>query len=88
MEKMKKMKTIYCFVGRSNAGKDTLARMMAEEFNIPVICSYTDRPMRITEKQDVQHHFLSQKAMNRLLSTEDCGQVWEWISLLYHIKAI
>lgn len=70
-EKMEKMKTIYCFVGRSNAGKDTLARMMAEEFSIPVICSYTDRPMRITEKQDVQHHFLSQKAMNRLLSTEE-----------------
>lgn len=65
------MKTIYCFVGRSNAGKDTLAKMMAEEFNIPIICSYTDRPMRVTEKQDVQHHFLSQKAMNRLLSTEN-----------------
>lgn len=65
-----KKKTIFCFVGRTNAGKDTLAHMFSEEFHIPIICSYTDRPMRPTETQGLQHIFLTEKEMDEMLEKE------------------
>lgn len=32
--------------GPSGAGKDTIARIMSEMTDWPIICSYTTRPMR------------------------------------------
>lgn len=44
--------------GPSGAGKDTIARIMSEMTDWPVICSYTTRPKREGEIDGVEHHFV------------------------------
>lgn len=44
--------------GPSGAGKDTVARMMSEMTDWPVLCSYTTRPMREGEVSGREHYFV------------------------------
>lgn len=44
--------------GPSGAGKDTVARMMSEMTDWPVLCSYTTRPMREGEVNGREHYFV------------------------------
>lgn len=44
--------------GPSGAGKDTVARMMSEMTDWPVLCSYTTRPMREGEVDGREHFFV------------------------------
>lgn len=44
--------------GPSGAGKDTIARIMSEMTDWPIICSYTTRPMREGEQDGREHHFV------------------------------
>lgn len=44
--------------GPSGAGKDTIARIMSEMTDWPIICSYTTRPMRKGEQEGREHHFV------------------------------
>ena len=44
--------------GPSGAGKDTVARMMSEMTDWPVLCSYTTRPMREGEVDGREHYFV------------------------------
>ncbi len=46
--------------GPSGAGKDTVARMLSDMTDWPVICSYTTRPMREGEQEDGEHHFVKE----------------------------
>lgn len=46
--------------GPSGAGKDTVARMLSEMTDWPVICSYTTRPMREGEQEGREHHFVKE----------------------------
>ena len=44
--------------GPSGAGKDTVARMMSEMTDWPVLCSYTTRHMREGEVNGREHYFV------------------------------
>lgn len=44
--------------GPSGAGKDTVAKMMSEMTDWPVICSYTTRPRRFGEVAGEDHYFV------------------------------
>lgn len=46
--------------GPSGAGKDTVARMLSDMTDWPVICSYTTRPMREGEQEGREHHFVKE----------------------------
>lgn len=46
--------------GPSGAGKDTVARMLSEKTGIPVLCSYTTRPMREGEENGREHFFVKE----------------------------
>ena len=46
--------------GLSGAGKDTVARIMSEMTDWPIICSYTTRPMREGEQEGREHHFVKE----------------------------
>lgn len=46
--------------GPSGAGKDTVARMMSDMTDWPVLCSYTTRPMREGEVDGREHHFVKE----------------------------
>lgn len=46
--------------GPSGTGKDTIARIMSEMTDWPIICSYTTRPMRKGEQEGREHHFVKE----------------------------
>ena len=52
------MKRLITITGPSGAGKDTVARMMSEMTDWPVLCSYTTRPMRDGEDDGREHYFV------------------------------
>ena len=52
------MKRLITITGPSGAGKDTVARMMSEMTDWPVLCSYTTRPMREGEEDGREHSFV------------------------------
>ena len=54
------MKRLITITGPSGAGKDTVARMMSEMTDWPVLCSYTTRPMREGEVDGREHYFVEQ----------------------------
>lgn len=59
------MKKLIVILGAQATGKDTVAKYIEGKFNIPIAISYTDRPMRSSESQDIEYHFISQKEMDK-----------------------
>jgi guanylate kinase len=53
------VKKIYCVVGRTGSGKDTLVSAVAKIHNMNVLRSYTTRPRRFMEGDN--HIFISEK---------------------------
>lgn len=47
-------------IGPSGAGKDTAARILSEIMDIPVLVSYTTRPMREGEANGREHYFVNE----------------------------
>lgn len=68
------MKNLILVIGRSGSGKDTLIRHAKEVFKdvykIVSVPSYTDRPMRPTETDGVEHTFLTKEMFDELLNKE------------------
>ena len=50
---------IICIVGASGSGKTTLTIELYKHYKIPYVCSYTTRPMRPDETNNVEHRFVS-----------------------------
>jgi guanylate kinase len=65
------MKNLILVVGRSGSGKDTLLRNAQKYFKAASIPSYTDRPMRPTETQGVEHTFVSKDEFDELMKRDD-----------------
>jgi guanylate kinase len=65
------MKNLILVVGRSGSGKDTLVRYAQKYFKAASIPSYTDRPMRPTETQEVEHTFVSKEEFDELMKRDD-----------------
>ena len=65
------MKNLILVIGRSGSGKDTLVRNAQKYFKAASIPSYTDRPMRPTETQGVEHTFVSKEEFDELLKRDD-----------------
>jgi guanylate kinase len=64
------VKNLILVIGRSGAGKDTLVRYAQGEFGAKSIPSYTDRPIRPTETDGVEHTFLTKEQFDDLLTKE------------------
>lgn len=65
------MKNLILVIGRSGSGKDTLVRYAQKYFGADSIPSYTDRPMRPTETQGVEHTFVSKEEFDELMKRDD-----------------
>lgn len=48
---------IFAIMGHTGSGKTTLANELNEKFDVPVITTHTDRPMRDGEVDGVDYHF-------------------------------
>lgn len=65
------MKNIICIVGKTGRGKDTLAKRVRKELGIPILCSYTTRPIRNGETNGVEHYFISESDMDKLIESKE-----------------
>jgi guanylate kinase len=52
-----------CLIGESCSGKSSIEKRL----NLKRIISYTTRPMRIGEKQDVDYHFITEEEYDKKL---------------------
>lgn len=59
------MGKIYCMMGKSSSGKDTLFKLLMEdkENSLKTIVLYTTRPMREGEREGVEYYFCDEKAV-------------------------
>lgn len=60
------MGRIFCLMGKSSSGKDTLYRMLQEELQLDTIVPYTTRPIRKGENDGVEYHFITEEEVERL----------------------
>lgn len=67
----KPKKTIFCILGESGSGKDTLVEYTLKEFKLDLkpVLSYTDRPIRQGEQNGKEHIFLSKEEMTEFLNS-------------------
>ena len=70
------MSKIYCMMGKSSTGKDTLyKRILAnEELHLNTVIPYTTRPIREGEKDGVEYFFCNQE---KVVELEAAGKVIE-----------
>ncbi|WP_075717559.1 guanylate kinase [Roseburia sp. 499] len=66
------MGKIFCLIGKSSCGKDTLYKRILSEGNLPLktLVSYTTRPIRSGETNGVEYYFLSEDEL-AILEQED-----------------
>lgn len=62
------MGKIYCLLGKSSSGKDTLFKMLLEESGLALktIVPYTTRPIRVGEQEGVEYHFVTKETQKKL----------------------
>lgn len=77
------MKRLITITGPSGAGKDTVARMMSEMTDWPVLCSYTTRPMREGEEDGREHFFVERfdVPFTKILAYTHYGGYDYWTSI-------
>ena len=63
-------KKIYCLVGRTGSGKDTIADAVTKQTGIRKVVSFTDAPKRSDQTEGKEHYFLSKGAMDSVLSEQ------------------
>ena len=70
------MGKIFCLMGKSSTGKDTIFKRLTEnkELNLKTIVSYTTRPIRNGEEEGKEYFFVGEE---RLKELEDAGKVIE-----------
>lgn len=70
------MGKIFCLMGKSSTGKDTIYKMLRDEkaLQLQTIVPYTTRPIRTGETEGVEYHFIDEQ---RLLNLEKEGKVIE-----------
>ena len=59
------MGRIYCIMGKSSSGKDTIYKKLAEDADLPVktLVPYTTRPMRDGETDGVEYYFCDEETL-------------------------
>ena len=57
---------IICIVGKTSSGKDSVAKIAKELFNLDMVVSYTTRPKRDYETDGVEHYFISKERMKEI----------------------
>lgn len=62
------MGKIFCLIGKSSCGKDTLYKRILAEGNLPLktLISYTTRPIRNGETDGVEYYFLTEEQLQVL----------------------
>ena len=62
---------IIVLVGKTASGKTTVANELCKHHGYKRIITYTTRPMRKNEVQDVDYHFISDEQFNRMVENNE-----------------
>ncbi|WP_294240503.1 guanylate kinase [Pseudobutyrivibrio sp.] len=64
------MGNIYCIMGKSSSGKDTIFKLLLDrtDIDLKTIVSYTTRPIRSHEKPGEEYNFVSIEEKDRLVA--------------------
>lgn len=54
---------IYCLMGKSGSGKDTVFRALMQKADLHPVVPYTTRPMRAHEQDGREYHFIDQERL-------------------------
>lgn len=70
------MGKIFCLMGKSSTGKDTIYKRLLEDPDLELkrMVPYTTRPIREGEQEGVEYHFTDEKTLKRL---EEEGRIVE-----------
>lgn len=60
------MGRIFCLMGKSNCGKDTIFKILKEDttLNLKPVVTYTTRPKRINETNGVEYFFIDEEKLS------------------------
>lgn len=74
---------IIAIMGPSGAGKDTVANILSFALNIPLLCSFTTRPMRDGEVNGREHFFVKEckTPKEKMLAYTEYGGYEYWTEL-------
>ncbi len=86
------MGNIYCIMGKSSTGKDTIYQRLLENTDLKLkkIVPYTTRPIRANETEGVSYHFCSEEMKDALIaqgkvmelrSYDTCHGVWNYFTV-------
>lgn len=59
-----------CVIGKTCCGKDTVVNKLVDLHGYKKLTTYTSRPMRDGEKQDVTYHFIDKSKFRRLIEQD------------------
>ena len=62
---------IIVLVGKTASGKTTVANELCKHHGYKRIITYTTRPMRVNEVQDVDYHFISDEQFNKMVKNNE-----------------
>lgn len=77
---------IFCIIGKTGAGKSTIAKEVSRALDIPMIVSYTSRPKRINEKNGIDYNYVDNEYFEKHYKdfidlreyTVATGEVWRY----------
>lgn len=70
------MGKIFCFIGKSSSGKDTIFRIISNDMpQLIEVIPYTTRPIREGETEGIEYHFVTNEKFNQMLLD---GQIIEY----------
>ena len=74
------MGRIYCIMGKSSSGKDTIFKILLQrkDVNLNRIVSYTTRPQRSNEKPGDEYNFVSIQEKDKLLAEGKVIEIREY----------
>ena len=71
------MNNLLVILGKTSSGKDRTVNELISKYNYKKIITYTTRPMRKAEKQDITYHFINTDEFINKINT---GFFAEWKS--------
>ena len=86
------MGKIFCIIGKSSTGKDTLYQRILGRHDLALrqIVSYTTRPIRAGEVDGIEYHFCTHEEKDRLLASgkvveirsyNTCHGIWDYFTV-------
>ena len=62
------MGKIFCLMGKSSTGKDTIYKRLMEDKSLSLkrLVPYTTRPIRVGEREGVEYHFVNEEGLSAL----------------------